>query len=771
MEIKLKRILSAFAASSIIATTTTSVVACQLGGFNFNAIRNRKVNTKEYLDYFQTPPEVWSPIVSASRSDSMYLANIFATILSVDEYGRTYGDLVESGFTSAHSSDGGKSLYVGADSNSATVNLSKWKYKFRKEAKWFKADGTAVRDIKPSDILNSAKYVLNPANTVPNLFLWRQFIRGASELYTYFENNASASMDQALKAVKEGFTFTKDGVTTTIDPVEGGFGIIVDDTENTVEFNLLKPSPYFESLLTYSVFSPTPIENYAQGETGKVVDPSKTLFSGPYLVSGDPRSGSTMDYVKNNGYYFADKTEIEKLTYKKVSTVTSDLGRTMFETGETLQYGINPNDAVGWDRYVGKDLDKPNIDEVSVGKPMNTTSYILSYNMNYKSGDVTDQKLIDGSRLLQSKAARILLNTGFNRSVVTKYFSAKYDTDPNVSQNIRNTFSPPELSEYGGIDYVKRVENAVKEKFPKAAAISDFSLDDGNEILLGKQDLYTDYATRAQLTTDVQAFVDSNQLTKNSRGKVELRWVASDSSNTTLNPYITRAVAQFNEIPNNPIEINFDILNNADYMTAYGAGDFHLFQIGWIPDYNDPGTFLGALIIDGDLIRFTGLSTIDSSNNPLLLPRNNPSEGMRKENLSYVINDTFKTTESDDVVTFAEDYTDKFLEIDGASTYDPLYRFDGFGKIEAEAIYENFLILPNFTNAAPITYSISFVRPFTYGYATYGISSEKIFTYRINEQLWTKEQNDEYRHIFRAEKAIIDLDPSYKKDGNIFFRK
>lgn len=768
MNLKFKKVLSVMSASSLVIVTSTSVVACRLGGFDFNTIRNRIVNPKEYLSIYTAPPNSWNPIATASSSDSEYLANIYATVLAVDEYGRTYGDLVESGYAGINAVSGGKSIYVGNDSTSNNVNLTKWKYKLRKGAKWFRANGEAVRDIKASDFLLTAKYALTPANTVTTLFLWKQFIRGAEELYTYLGNHKDPSMAEALAAVKTGFDYQETnlaGETTIVHVagVDGGFGIVVDDNTNTVEFNLLKPAPYFESLLTYNVFSPTPAENYAVGQTGRVPDPSITLFSGAYLPYGDILSSSKMEFIKNKNYYFANKTEIEKITFKKVLNFSPDLTRTLFETGEILAYGVNPNDAVGWERYVGSDLDKPKVEEVSVGKSMATQTFLMTYNMNYANGNVSDQKIIDGSRLLQSKAARALLSTGFNRNVFGKYYSARYDENNDVSLNVRNSFTPTGFASYDGVDYVKNVETAIKANHPKVAQLNDFSIDDGNEILLNHQDWYTDFNTRENLVQAVRNFVEVNGLTKNSNGKVELIYVGRNASNSTVNPYLTRAFTQFNEIPNNPIEIKFDILSDADFMTAYFSGAFHLFNVGWTPDYNDPATFLGTLIIDGDLNNFTGLSTEASSSSPLFL-----NEGSGKD-VVYKVNDTFKTTESDQVIAFAQDYTKKFLAIDSSSTYNQAKRYKDFGEIEAQALFKDFLVLPNFNPAPPKSYSISYLRPYTFAYATYGVSPDKIFTYRVNEQLWKKDQVDDWRNLYRAEKNKIDTNLSYKKSGNIFY--
>ncbi|AGR41467.1 peptide ABC transporter substrate-binding protein [Spiroplasma taiwanense] len=779
MEIKLRRLLSAISAVTLVSTTTSSVVACKVG-FDFASIRNKKINTKEYVAVYTAPPKSWNPIATSSASDTEYLANIFGTILSVDEYGRTYGDLVESAYAGVSGSSSGKSIYVGNDSTNSNIDLTTWKYKLRDEAYWYKADGSKVRRITAGDFLNSAKFALTPANNVATSFLWLQFIKGANEVSTAIGRlkDATLTFDQIIEKVKSGYLYTvKDANGNDVQKNEAGiadfkFGIIADDGNDgyNVTFHLEKPAPYFESLLTYNVFSPSPIENYANGANGVVPDPSKTLFSGPYLPNDVENilNGTKMVFKKNNSHYFANKTEIETIIYKKITTQSTDLTRTLFETGETISYNINPADAVGWERYVGSDINNPKIDEVSVGKALSTQTFALSYNTNYNSGAVDDAAKISGSKLLQFNEARAFISTGFNRNVLAKYYSEKYDSDPNLSGNVRNTFTAPELTyDANGKDYVKYIEDSYKEKFG-AKPNSVTTLVDGTDSFLNKESVYVG-KTKAELVESISKFIEENNLTKNSKGKIELEYVGSDTHNTSINPYLTRTIAQFNEIPNNPIEIKFNILAYNDYLQAYFGGKFHLFNIAWTPDFSDPGSFVGTLGIDGDLSKFTGFQTELSSSTPLLLKRDDASEGVGEENLTYKVNDKFKTTVSDSFVASIEDTTDKFYEIDRAEKYDLVERLKGFGELETEIIYENFYVLPNF-NAAPLkSYSISYLRQYTYGYATYGVSPNKLFTRRINEQLWTKQQLKDWSDLYKAEKEKINTDISYKKNGNIFY--
>lgn len=82
--------------------------------------------------------------------DNKILADLVGTLVATDKYNRSFGDLaVQADKTSK---------YVGQPN----ADASEWKYKISSAAKWFNYQGTFQRQIKASDMINTAKFVLFP---------------------------------------------------------------------------------------------------------------------------------------------------------------------------------------------------------------------------------------------------------------------------------------------------------------------------------------------------------------------------------------------------------------------------------------------------------------------------------------------------------------------------------------------------------------------------------------------------------------------------------
>ncbi|PPE06718.1 ABC transporter substrate-binding protein [Mesoplasma corruscae] len=172
-----------------ISASSLAVVSCN-DGIALSKLANRSIDTSVRHLTFETPPTSWNPVHNNDGGTTSYLADLFAGALSVDQFGRIYGDAFESGYASAEK--GGKSIYVGNDSSDETIDLSHWTYTVRDNAYWSHANGQKVRKVKASDWDNTAMYVLNLNSQSAVYNLWTAFILNTDVMQTVLSAKMSA---------------------------------------------------------------------------------------------------------------------------------------------------------------------------------------------------------------------------------------------------------------------------------------------------------------------------------------------------------------------------------------------------------------------------------------------------------------------------------------------------------------------------------------------------------------------------------------------------
>ncbi|PPE04392.1 oligopeptide ABC transporter substrate-binding protein [Entomoplasma ellychniae] len=775
------------AAGFIASSASVAVVSCKTG-ISLEKVLERRRDTKTLTLTYQSPVEGWNTAHTQLAGDGEFLANLYAGALGIDEYGRTYGDVFESGYADSN----GNSPYVGnpapkksessehessqivSDEQDVEFNASLWQYKIRSNAKWFDKTGRVLRNIKASDFENTAKYILNSSKGSDLSMLWESFILNATELSELFsayvalpnENGISETEENKLidaawkkaleKVSKVGEVFyklkNKEGqVVESKEPVKilkPGFGLHINEEEGTVKFELTKPSTYFETVLTYGCFSPI-----YDAHVDQLANSPIDAFSGAYLpksIDGDDKT-----LVKNDNYHFAEKTSISTINWKYLAKPTSSKAREMFEAGEVDSFVVKQTDEAGWNKYVGEDSLNPKFTGVYSTDPVKDFSFGIYYNFANATGD---SKAIAASKVLQLKETREFLATSINRSDFVKYYSEKFDTvDQKVSKNVRNIYTSPNFAinpsadlgdgEIGSKDYVEYVKEAVERLTNKKVKSKD--LEEGhdpflnNSISLSNQD-------QSELIAAINKHIKDNGI-ETKEGKVELIWALSPDNSVT-NPYLVQMFDNFNKIEGNPLKIVAPVSNtHKDWTALQRSGKFDLASSGWGPDYADPYSYLATYKINGDYAAYHGFRRLTDD-----LGEN----GDKK----------LKTSATDSFMEIVNSYDTKVKKIDtneGDTTDD---RYNNFAEEEAKAIYIDFLFTPFYNRNQYKEYKVSYIKPYTYGHAIYGLSTARTFTQQKSSSIATKEEYDYQINQYKLVKEAIDTRPSTGKANNVLFK-
>ncbi|AOG60461.1 oligopeptide ABC transporter substrate-binding protein [Spiroplasma helicoides] len=722
MSNKLKKLLSlkiGFAATLVVSSFS---ISC---GFSIDKILNREWNSKTYVATYQYAVTSWNTAYTFQATNYNILANTNANPLGVDEYGRTFGDIFESGKKD--------STYVGEHNE----DFTEWTYQIRDEAKWSSWDGTNVFSITTDDFDTTAEFVMRSSITNSEITnLWNTFIKGAEGLNKYLIDNENASWSDAKNNNHD-------------------FGLILDKSSKTVKFKLRKSVPYFESLLCFGAFAPIHLDS--RKNMANITNFKEAYYSGAFLPK-EIKNQDEMILEKSQSYWFKDMVSIDKIKYLYIiSKPTPSTERELFEAGNSSGFVINNKDDQGWNRYIGSDINKPTFDHTydtpTIDSVASSALYFNLYNSTIDDSDnIEKQRAIKASKLLQNKYARAWISTKIDRSVFLKYYTDKFDNNQPTSQMIRNTYTAAKVGvDKNNKDYTKYIEDEVKNIVGTEKA-NEVDLSAGVDAYKDKTQLYTD-KTDQQILSDLKKYMVQEKIINSENEKFNLQVLLNPEDIATLNPRAINMYDRFNEIDGNPIQIKVkeNVTTADEYLSLWTQGKFDLCNGNWWPDYADPATFLNTLTINGDASTRTGTAKLFQYNT--------------KDN-HYYVKDFLKTSISDDFARKYEKYNNEIIKADQTQV-DLKNRYTEFAKQEASYLYKDFLALPFYIKAAPKSYYIGYVIPYTASYAfTYGVSGLKDFSKVLSNKLVSYEESETQRQRVEDYKKLILNDKNMKKEDS-----
>ncbi|WHQ36540.1 ABC transporter substrate-binding protein [Spiroplasma sp. SV19] len=715
----LKKKLALFASLTTITTVTPLVVSC---GISLDRLANRLNYDNVFRSIFKFPLTSWSNGTTIQGEDNKILADLVGTLVATDKYNRSFGDIaVQADKTSK---------YVGQPN----ADQSEWKYKISPQAKWFDYRGNFQRQIKASDMINTAKFVLFPKNLSSTAGIWRTFIAGAQEIWEHFQTGS----------------YKPDYYN---DPIWSKLGMSVNSADDEITIKLTKSAEYFDTLMTYLAFAPMPekavLQGYNYGTNFKNI-----WYSGAYLVE---KYGSTSQILlrKNPEYRYAKLTYIDKLNYTYLANNDVSRERVLFESGDVNDFIVQPTDTNGWGKYVGPNPANPTFSGAS--SIINPDPITFTITFNYANTDILKnnnslaKQALNASKALQYDKLRKYLVTHLDRSKFVKYYSEALDDSP-TSKFLRNVYTARYFIKNGNVDYANYVEAEYANKYLNGdVQASSQLLKDGSDALYLNQDLLKN---DKNILDEIRAWLQQNI----GSSSVELRFLMNGAGTLTNNRFLLNMIDSFNA-ENNVIKIIPDITVDAtEYISRTKKADWDIFVGGWSPDYVDPYSYLHTFSLGGDLQYYSGTSRIFSD---LKLENNRAPEFadiVNKLNNPYW-NHLKSTNAIESFYNIFKNYTNQIADADHIT--DPKLltkRYESFAKAEFNSIYTDFMFIPTYVPNGSYQIRISYVTPRTQITVGYGSSKYKHWGMELNPYLLTKRERQIIETRYQQQLAIIQTD-------------
>ena len=578
-------------------------------------------DTKTYSSTFSGNPTTFNYLLDYYADNTSIITNLVDGLLENDNYGNLVPSLAEDWSVS---SDG-----------------LTYTYKLRKDAKWFTADGEEYAPVKAQDFVTGIKYAVD--NKSQAIDLIQNSIKGLNDYITGADSD-----------------FSKVGVKA------------IDD--QTIEYTLARPEPYWNSKTTNSILFPVNEEFLnSKGKDFGTLSPNSILYSGPYLLK-DFTSKSSIEYVKNPHYYDHDKVSIERVKLAYFDGSDQELTIRNFESGAYSIAGVYPNSS---NFAKTKEKYKDNI----VYSLQDKTSWYFNFNVNRKAynhtAKTTDEQKKSTETAILNKNFRQAVNFALDRTA----YSAQSNGEEAASKTLRNTLVPPTFVQVGD----KTFGEVVASKLVKyGTEWSDINLADAQDAYFNKEKAQAKFAEAKKelasqgVTFPIHLDVAVDQTNKNAV-------TGMNSVKQTL-----ESVLGADNIVIDVQQLSTDDFNNVAFLAPTPADrDYDLNFDGWVGDYQDPSTYLNPFNAeDGFYLKIFGLDA--------------------QEDKAKIANLGLDT------------YT-KMLKDADSENKDVAKRYEKYAEAQAWMI-DNSLIMSAMSNGG--TASVTKVTPFTRGYSLVGIKGD-----------------------------------------------
>ena len=578
-------------------------------------------DTKIYSSTFSGNPTTFNYLLDYYADNTAIITNLVDGLLENDNHGNLVPSLAEDWSVS---SDG-----------------LTYTYKLRKDAKWFTADGEEYAPVKAQDFVTGIKYAVD--NKSQAIDLIQNSIKGLNDYITGVDSD-----------------FSKVGVKA------------IDD--QTVEYTLARPEPYWNSKTTNSILFPVNEEFLnSKGKDFGTLSPDSILYSGPYLLK-DFTSKSSIEYVKNPHYYDHDKVSIEHVKLAYFDGSDQELTIRNFESGAYSIAGVYPNSS---NFAKIKEKYKDNI----VYSLQDKTSWYFNFNVNRKAynhtSKTTDEQKKSTETAVLNKNFRQAVNFALDRTA----YSAQSNGEEAASKTLRNTLVPPTFVQVGDKTFGEVVASKLVNY---GTEWSDINLADAQDAYFNKEKAQAKFAEAKKelasqgVTFPIHLDVAVDQTSKNAV-------TGMNSVKQTL-----ESVLGADNIVIDVQQLSTDDFNNVAFLAPTPADrDYDLNFDGWVGDYQDPSTYLNPFNAeDGFYLKIFGLDAQED-----------------KAKIASLGLDTYT----------------KMLKDADSENKDVAKRYEKYAEAQAWMI-DNSLIMSAMSSGG--TASVTKVTPFTRGYSMVGIKGD-----------------------------------------------
>ena len=578
-------------------------------------------DTKTYSSTFSGNPTTFNYLLDYYADNTSIITNLVDGLLENDNYGNLVPSLAEDWSVS---SDG-----------------LTYTYKLRKDAKWFTADGEEYAPVKAQDFVTGIKYAVD--NKSQAIDLIQNSIKGLNDYITGADSD-----------------FSKVGVK------------VIDD--QTVQYTLTRPEPYWNSKTTNSILFPVNEEFLnSKGKDFGTLSPDSILYSGPYLLK-DFTSKSSIEYVKNPHYYDHDKVSIEHVKLAYFDGSDQELTIRNFESGAYSIARVYPNSS---NFTKTKEKYKDNI----VYSLQDKTSWYFNFNVNRKAynhtSKMTDEQKKSTETAVLNKNFRQAVNFALDRTA----YSAQSNGEEAASKTLRNTLVPPTFVQVGDKTFGEVVASKLVNYGTEWAGMN---LADAQDAYFNKEKAQAKFAEAKKdlasqgVTFPIHLDIAVDQTNKNAV-------TGMNSVKQTL-----ESVLGADNLVIDVQQLSTDEYNNVAFLAPTpDARDYDLSFDGWVADYQDPSTYLNPFNAeDGFYLKIFGLDA--------------------KEDKAKIASLGLDT------------YTKMLKDADNENK-DVTKRYEKYAEAQAWMI-DNSLIMSAMSNGG--TASVTKVTPFTRGYSLVGIKGD-----------------------------------------------
>ena len=578
-------------------------------------------DTKTYSSTFSGNPTTFNYLLDYYADNTSIITNLVDGLLENDNHGNLIPSLAEDWSVS---SDG-----------------LTYTYKLRKDAKWFTADGEEYAPVKAQDFVTGIKYAVD--NKSQALDLIQNSIKGLNDYITGADSD-----------------FSKVGVKA------------IDD--QTVEYTLARPEPYWNSKTTNSILFPVNEEFLnSKGKDFGTLSPDSILYSGPYLLK-DFTSKSSIEYVKNPHYYDHDKVSIEHVKLAYFDGSDQELTIRNFESGAYSIAGVYPNSS---NFAKTKEKYKDNI----VYSLQDKTSWYFNFNVNRKAynhtAKTTDEQKKSTETAVLNKNFRQAVNFALDRTA----YSAQSNGEEAASKTLRNTLVPPTFVQVGDKTFGEVVASKLVNYGTEWSGIN---LSDAQDAYFNKEKAQAKFVEAKKdlasqgVTFPIHLDVAVDQTNKNAV-------TGMNSVKQTL-----ESVLGADNLVVDVQQLSTDEYNNVAFLAPTpDARDYDLSFDGWVADYQDPSTYLNPFNAeDGFYLKIFGLDAQED-----------------KAKIASLGLDTYT----------------KMLKDADSENKDVAKRYEKYAEAQAWMI-DNSLIMSAMSSGG--TASVTKVTPFTRGYSLVGIKGD-----------------------------------------------
>ena len=578
-------------------------------------------DTKTYSSTFSGNPTTFNYLLDYYADNTSIITNLVDGLLENDNYGNLVPSLAEDWSVS---SDG-----------------LTYTYKLRKDAKWFTADGEEYAPVKAQDFVTGIKYAVD--NKSQAIDLIQNSIKGLNDYITGADSD-----------------FSKVGVKA------------IDD--QTIEYTLTRPEPYWNSKTTNSILFPVNEEFLnSKGKDFGTLSPDSILYSGPYLLK-DFTSKSSIEYVKNPHYYDHDKVSIEHVKLAYFDGSDQELTIRNFESGAYSIAGVYPNSS---NFAKTKEKYKDNI----VYSLQDKTSWYFNFNVNRKAYNHTSKTTDDQKKSTETAVLNKNFRQAVNFALDRAAYSAQSNGEEAASKTLRNTLVPPTFVQVGDKTFGEVVASKLVNYGTEWLGIN---LADAQDAYFNKEKAQAKFVEAKKdlasqgVTFPIHLDIAVDQTNKNAV-------TGMNSVKQTL-----ESVLGADDLVIDVQQLSTDEYNNVAFLAPTpDARDYDLSFDGWVADYQDPSTYLNPFNAeDGFYLKIFGLDAKED-----------------KAKIASLGLDTYT----------------KMLKDADSENKDVSKRYEKYAEAQAWMI-DNSLIMSAMSGGG--TASVTKVTPFTRGYSLVGIKGD-----------------------------------------------